>query len=240
MNQDDLIKEKLQSILSQGTRIEHKDAELYLLNKKQLDEVLLLELSVRGNEKDHDKKNPFFSFGKIINPKKPAFKYTLYLAHKFREVFDHEKALKAIPGEFIVWKRTLLKEFQKKLNDPDIKISSEEVEKQKRELEDRISIEEQNVERIIANANDYEIVITNYEQERYYSSIYYALFDPLDPNKREYKDTHLRKDVPNFLWFEDIPFAKLRGNDKITKIIKTYTRVAGVIYIKEKNKPSNV
>jgi hypothetical protein len=234
---DDLITDKLNEILLHATRVEHKETELFLLNKKQLDEILLLELSVRGRTDrtaKENKKNPFFSFGKIINPKKPAYKYTLYLAHKFREIFDHEKALKAIPGELVIWERTLRKELEEKLLDPEIEISSEQAAKLKRELEDEVSIETQNVKKIIANANDYELVITNYEQNRYYSSLYYAMFDPEDPNKHEYKDTHLRKDVPNLLWYEDIPFATLRGNDKISKVIQTYTRVAGVIYFKEK------
>jgi len=57
-----------------------------------------------------------------------------------------------------------------------------------------------------------------------------------DSKKGSSSDTHLRQDVPNLLWYEDNrPYTELHSSDRMSRIIQTFERFCGTIYIKEKS-----
>jgi len=87
------IKKELTSILKNSKRIDYQGIVLYLIDKIVLDRVLELELLVRmeNEEKGIKKRNHFYDYAKIINPKYPAFKYTLSMKHKKRRYLTHKK-----------------------------------------------------------------------------------------------------------------------------------------------------
>lgn len=243
------IQEKLADILAPCKREEFEGVFIYLLNKKTLDEVLFLEAGVRGTALEKEKtdtktKDPFYPFAKILNPKYPAFKYSFYLAHKHKEIFDRSKIKDAVPGEIEIWKNSERKKLEEKIAETEPPMSQIDADNLRRELEDNISIDEQTIKKLMEDFEEYDVVITSFEQKKYYPSIYFTLdtsadYEGDDANERQkyYKkqDTHLRKDVPNLLWFkDDRPFSELRANDKISRIIKTHTRCCGTIYMKKK------
>lgn len=250
----EVIVKKLAEILEPLKREEYEGVHIYLLDKKSLDEVLLLEAGVRGGviEKETGEKSktidPFYPFAKILNPKYSAFKYSFYLAHKHKEIFDRSKIKKAIPKEMERWQNRERKYLRERIAEIDPPISQEVADKMRKELEDQISIDRKTVEKLMDNFEEYDVAMTSFEEKKYYPSIYFTLDisaelegiseeeikkKGLKPYKK--KDTHLRKDVPNLLWYKDErPFSELRANDKISRIIKTYIRCCGSIYIKKK------
>ncbi len=232
-----LIEKKLTSILETSRQIEYNGITLHLLNRTELDQVLQLELTVRTNEleKGIEKKNHFYDYAKIINPAYPAFKYTLSMKHKKKEIFDPEKVKKALPAEFQIWKNKSRVELEKEINHPDSAITDDQAKKLRDELEKEIIASEEKIEKVLENYNDYDVIITTFEQYTYYPALYFVM--ELEGGKTKASDTHLRKDVPNLLWFHDErPFSELRANDRMSRIIQTFDRYCETVYIQEKKK----
>jgi len=230
------IKKELISILKNSKKIDYQGIVLYLINKKVLDRVLELELLVRmeNEEKGIKKKNHFYDYAKIINPKYPAFKYTLSMKHKKKEIFDPQKVKQYLPAEFEVWKNKSRVDLEKKIKDPESAITDEQAIKLRAKLEKEIDIAQQKIEKVLDNFNNYDVVISTFEYYTYYPALYFVMEQD---GKNKASDTHLRQDVPNLLWFEDNrPFSELRSNDRMSRIIQTFDRYCGSIYIKEKTK----
>jgi len=230
-----LIEKKLKKILETSRKIEYNGITLFLLNRTELDQVLQLELTVRANEleKGIEKKNYFYDYAKIINPEYPAFKYTLSMKHKKKEIFDPEKVKKALPAEFQIWKNKSRVELEKEINHPDSAITDDQAKKLRDELEKEIIASEEKIEKVLENYNDYDVIITTFEQYTYYPALYFVM--ELEGGKTKASDTHLRKDVPNLLWFHDErPFSELRANDRMSRIIQTFDRYCETVYIQEK------
>jgi len=233
---NDKIKKELISILKNSKKIDYQGIVLYLIDKKVLYRVLELELLVRmeNEEKGIKKKNYFYDYAKIINPKYPAFKYTLSMKHKKKEIFDPQKVKQYLPAEFEVWKNKSRVDLEKKIKDPESAITDEQAIKLRAKLEKEIDIAQQKIEKVLDNFNNYDVVISTFEYYTYYPALYFVMEQD---GKNKASDTHLRQDVPNLLWFEDNrPFSELRSNDRMSRIIQTFDRYCGSIYIKEKTK----
>ena len=229
------IHKKIQSILQNAKRIDYHEIVLYLINKEQLDDILALELMVRAAnlEQGKKKKNHFYDYAKIINPEYPAFKYTLSMKHKKKEIFDPAKVQKALPAEFEIWKNKERVQLEKKIKDPDSAITDDQAKLLREELEQEIVISQQNIQKVMENFNDYDVVISTFEEYTYYPALYYVM--ELPENKSKPSDTHLRQDVPNLLWFhDDRPFSELRANDRMSRIIQTFDRFCDSVYVKKK------
>ena len=232
-----LIDKELTSILETSRQIEYKGIVLHLLNRTELDQVLQLELTVRANdlEKGIEKRNHFYDHAKIINPEYPAFKYTLSMKHKKKEIFDPAKVQKALPVEFQIWKNKSRVELEKEIKNPDSAITDDQAGKLRKALEKEIILSEEKINKVLENYHNYDVIITTFEQYTYYPALYYVM--ELEGKKTKASDTHLRKDVPNLLWFHDErPFSELRSNDRMSRIIQTFDRYCETVYIQEKEK----
>jgi len=232
-----LIEKELTSILETSRQIAYKEIILHLLNRTELDQVLQLELTVRANdiEKGIEKKNHFYDYAKIINSEYPAFKYTLSMKHKKKEIFDPAKVQKALPAEFQIWKNKSRVELEKEINNPDSAITDDQARKLRKSLEKEIVMSEEKINKVLENYHNYNVIISTFEQYTYYPALYYVM--ELEGGKTKASDTHLRKDVPNLLWFHDErPFSELRSNDRMSRIIQTFDRYCETVYIQEKEK----
>jgi hypothetical protein len=232
-----LIEKELVTILKTARKIDYNGIVLYLLNQNELNQVLQLELKVRANEieKGVERKNYFYDYAKIINPEHFAFKYTLSMKHKKKEIFDPQKVKKALPAEFQIWKNKSRVELEKEIKNPDSAITDDQAKKLRKELEKEIISSEEKIEKVLEEYHKYDVIITTYEQYTYYPALYYVM--ELEDGKTKASDTHLRKDVPNLLWFHDErPFSELRANDRMSRIIQTFDRFCETVYIKEKEK----
>jgi hypothetical protein len=234
------IKTQIREILEGYPRAREIEAELYFLDKKGMDKILLLEAGARylaedsGSTKKGKRKDPFYQYAKIINPQAPAFKYKIYFAKRPREIFDRQKVLAAIPGTLEVWKNTERKHLREYIENKE-DISTDEIDRLTAELDERISIEENEVNYIVEHFDEYDVAITNAEENRLYPSLYYVMVDPEDRNKTLTTDTHLRKEVPNVLWQEDTrPYSMLRANDRVGRIVKTHKRIMDRLYVKKR------
>lgn len=228
------IQTELELILKNIRKIDYQEITLYLINQETLNKVLQLELRVRAEneEKGIEKRNHFYDYAKIINPKYPAFKYTLLMKHKKKEIFDPQKVKKALPAEFEIWKNKSRVELEKEIKNKDSSITDEQAIKLRKELELQIEITRKHIKDVLNNYSSYDVVISTFEYYTYYPALYFVM--EID-DKNKTSDTHLRQDVPNILWFQDNrPFSELRSNDRMSRIIQTFNRCCGSIYIKKK------
>jgi len=226
--------EKLNTILENTRQIEYKGIVLHLLSTETMQEVLALELSVRADniENGVEKKNHFYDYAKIINPEHSTFKYTLSMKHKKKEIFDPYKVQKALPAEYEIWKNKSRVQLEKEIKDEKNAITDDQAVILRERLEKEIELSRISIEKVMDNYENYDVVISTFEEYTYYPALYYVMEDN---GKNKPSDTHLRQDVPNLLWYEDNrPYAELRSNDRMSRIIQTFDRYCGSIYIKEK------
>jgi len=245
-----LIEKKIKEVLSSYERVVYEESEIYIVDEKGLNEIKLLEMSLKGMEdgpKEEQvtkkrKKGPLFEYAKILNPDYPVFKYSFFMKHTPLEIFDREKILERIPREFSVWKNIEIKHLNERIEKSDPPLSEEEAGKLKRELADIISIEEQNIKDIMENFEEYHVVITSHARQNYYPSVYlmenlaYGAEDAGGDQKKKHhsRNAHLRKHVPNILWFyDDRKYTDLRPNDKVGRIVRTHTAFCDTIYVKK-------
>lgn len=241
-----LIAQKIKEVLSAYERVEYEESEIYIVDKKGLDEVKILELSLKGMEDapkeeavtKKRKKGPLFEYAKLLNPDYPAFKYSFFMKHTPLEIFDREKILERIPREFSVWKNIEIKRLDERIEQSNPPLSETDAGKLRRELADAIAIEEQNIKGIMDNFDEYHIVITSHARQNYYPSVYlmenlnYGTED--EKPKHRSRNAHLRKHVPNILWFhDDRKYTDLRPNDKVGRIVRTHTPFCDTIYVKK-------
>lgn len=246
---DEFVVRKLHEILAKYPKEEYEGSVVFLVDDIGMQEIVFLENGVKGKSEPLDakaviegsrKRGPFYPYGKIINPLYPAYKYSYYMAHTPMEIFDREKVLKQIPREISVWKNAKKMYLEEDIAEADPPLSEDEATRRRNALEDEISIEEQNIERLLEDFESYNVVITSHEKQQYYPNIYCVL--NLNHNKSDkekvkpgYKKlkTHLRKDVPNILWHrDDRPYSELKTNDRVGRIVKTHTKLCDTIYIK--------
>jgi len=228
------IHEKLNEILANVKGIEYNGIVLYLISTEVLQEVLKLELAVRSDniENGIEKKNHFYDYAKIINPDYPAFKYTLSMKHKKKEIFDPYKVQKALPAEYEIWKNKSRVELEREIKDEANAITDSQAILLREQLEKDIELAKHNIDKVLENYENYDVVISTFEEYTYYPALYYVMEQK---GKNKAADTHLRQDVPNLLWYEDNrPYSELRSNDRMSRIIQTFDRFCGSIYIKEK------
>lgn len=228
------INKQLENILNNSRAIDYNGITLYLLGSAELQEVLALELTVRADNIDNgiEKKNHFYDYAKIINPDYPAFKYTLSMKHKKKEIFDPAKVQKALPAEYEIWKNKSRVELEKEIKDEKNAITDSQAKILRDKLEKEIEQSKYFIDKVRENYHDYDVVISTFEEYTYYPALYFVMEQK---GKNKASDTHLRKDVPNLLWYEDNrPYAELRSNDRMSRIIQTFDRFCGSIYVKQR------
>jgi len=154
------------------------------------------------------------------------------MKHKKKEIFDPMKVQKALLAEFEIWKNKSRVELEEEIKHMDSAIVDAQAKIFREELELEIISSKEKIDTVLENYEEYDVVISTFEYYTYYPSLYYVVEEN---NKNSASDTHLRQDVPNLLWFQDErPFSELRSNDKMSRIIQTFDRFCGSIYIKRK------
>jgi len=262
MKNKEVIQSKLYDILSKCKKIDFnhvlkeeqksvfKDVDLYIMDDEVRNEVMLLEASVKGmgmvgkDDTKPYKGKEFFEFAKIINIDYPAYKYSFYVARKPVEIFDRDKVKERIEGERDRWRNMEKARLEKEISEYDPPLDTKSAQKLRDDLEERLLIDEKKIKEVLENWEEYDAVITTHAHCKTYPAIYYTLDTSSDytgnneEEKSKYykkKDTHLRSSAPNLLWFKDErPFSSLRANDKISRIIQTYTPYCGTIYVKKR------
>jgi hypothetical protein len=140
----------------------------------------------------------------------------------------------ALPIEFEIWKNKSRSDLEKQIKEPNSNITDNHAYKLRVELEKEIAIAQENIQKVLENFTSYDVIISTFEYYTYYPSLYYVI-EEKENKKSQASDTHLRKEVPNLLWFEDErPYTELRSNDRMSRIIQTFDRFCGTVYIKEK------
>lgn len=226
---------KLNLALNNVKKIDYNGISLYLVQESVLNKVLELELQVRADniENGIEKKNHFYDYAKIINVEYPAFKYTLSMKHKKKEIFDPLKVQKSLLAEYEIWKNKSRVILEKQITEESASISDEHAKILRANLEKEITMSKDNIDKVLSDYSNYDVVISTFEEYTYYPALYYVM--ELTHGKVKPSDTHLRKDVPNILYYyDDRPYSELRSNDRMSRIIQDFDRFCGSIYIKKR------
>jgi len=149
------IQNELTQILRTSRSIEYKGIMLHLLSSIEIQKVLALELTVRTDniENGVEKKNHFYDYAKIINPLYPAFKYTLSMKHKKKEIFDPYKVQKALPAEFEIWKNKSRVELEREIKDEENAITDTQAKILRKELEKEIELSKHYIDKVLGHLN---------------------------------------------------------------------------------------
>lgn len=231
------IKDALSDELKDCEVLEYLDTKLYLVNKDKMKKILVLSISTKGLETKKEHTDSFFPFGKIINPNEPAVKYSLIKQERYRTVTGRESVLKDIESRFIVAVNTKKKKFEEYMA-KNTNINKELLDKRKKELDVMIDEGTKNLNKILANYDKYDVVITDYVDRKIYPFCYYHTHKNENGKiiKKHFQKL-LRKDVPNILWYEPIESIRdKRENKNIDTIINTYDNILDKIYFKEREK----
>ncbi|CAA6807429.1 MAG: Unknown protein [uncultured Sulfurovum sp.] len=230
---------KIQNIIDNAIIIDAKkeaaietidgEVHLVLINAKQLLTLLDIEndISTHFEENGKKSKDPFFTFGKIINPSESAYKYSIKSKHSYKIMKDRSTILTKVEKHHDIWKNKQDKFLREKLN--DVWESSQDKETFKKEFEANMLAAEKEYNDLLLNFSNYDVVISNYESYLYYPFLTYTL------NNGKSKNTMLRQDVPNFLYYEEDPKrASKRSDSGMSEVIEKYHRICENIYFNPK------
>jgi len=212
------VYKKLEKIINKLDPIEFHGATLYEIDKEILKELLLLQ-----TEDTSKRKNKYF---KILNTKK-AIKYKFYLRKTPRIIVDKQKVREYLQKEFNLYKNVLLKSVEESIIENNLS------EKDASNLRKRVNMQilegEQKLKELIINYEEYEIIITNYKDARYYPAIHFTTED------KKHKADHLTTRTPNFLYYEE---ESCDTNEKSTAYIKKFIKnsklLGNTIYYRKK------
>lgn len=245
----ELVTQKLYALLERAEKVDFsalfndepekeeifRGISLYLIDEEIKNEILLLEATAIGMDKDTNK-NAFRRYAKLINREFPAYKYSFLVKKRSKEIFDREKIKERMEGVVARYINKERLQLKKKIEAHNPPLEADEVAYLKARLEERLEIEKKKIEEVRENFEDYDVVITNHAHSNVYPAIYYTL--RTEGKKRDYlkqDNTHLRAEVPNLLWYkEDKPYANFRADMKIEEIIETFTPYCDMIYIKKR------
>ncbi|MCK9549291.1 hypothetical protein [Aquamicrobium sp.] len=231
MNEQKIIKQ-LDSILAQAQKITTNEKILYFVDTAMYKKILKIESHVNGNAEQFKtkrmKSEPFYRFAKILNYDTPAISYKFFRSHKRIEIFDRAKIQERIPGIFEIWKNTKKKNLDEAILRNEIPVDLIDVSR--KELEEKITEEQNILTDLVDNFSKYDIAISSFEDYKWYDYIYFV---QVKDDKHVRKTEHLRDNVPNILWYEDIEKNTSRINDKISKIIQDHDKICDAIYFKK-------
>lgn len=228
----------VQSIINDSTKIIDKaepEILLYLVDKDVMNELLLLELNARESNENKKVKNPFYYIANLLNPSAPSYKYKTGKRSIAKEIYDREKVRKAMEKENIIYKHTERKKLEELYESGEV--TADHYRELKAKTEDSFTIDQQFLDEVLANFEDYDVAITDYEDKKdvYYSYVYFSTHN--EEGKSSSKTSHLRPNIPNILWYEeDEQFKNKRRDKKIDEIVSTHTRFFGTFYAKKREK----
>lgn len=246
----ELVTQKLYALLERAEKVDFatlfkdepekeeifRGVSLYLIDAATKNEILLLEATAIGMDKDGNK-NAFRRYAKLINRELPAYKYSFLVKKRSKEIFDREKIRERMGGLVARYINSERLQLKKEIAAHKPPLEADEVAYLEARLEERLEIEKKKMDEVKENFDDYDVVITNHAHSNIYPAIYYTL--RTEGSKKGYlrqDNTHLRLEVPNLLWYkEDEPYINFRADMKIEEIVETFTPYCGTIYIKKRS-----
>ena len=223
-----LLSSNIAALLKPYEQITYQDTLLYLVDAPCMQQLFLMQ------QRFEEEGGMFSSICKLINPLFPAFKYSLGTKHKYRAVYDQEKIRERFEKEIEISYNTAIKRAREEIeNHPDVFVDEELAAKFLKESQKKAEEDKAALQKIANDIDSYDIVFTNFERRLFYPYVYYRYED--SSGKRRGKSEHLKKEIPNVLWYAPSPKEdSLRLNDRIRRIVSEYPRYLDTIYAKKK------
>jgi len=209
----DILKNYSLEILETDKDIEV--TKLYLIDKKGLKELLVLENAFNNSISDlkranHDtdkflKKYGFQRSCKILNPLDVAYKYSITIQKKFKLINDREKVYNKLEEEFEVWKNSYLKyslqEFEKSNT-----VDKDFIQLQQKEIFKKIALKQKKLIWLKdkKNFDTLDVRISSRDRSKEYATLYYYYnIENEEKPKMHRRKFHLDIQRPNVLWYEE-------------------------------------
>lgn len=220
MKKQDLINEYVKNIYKvldnypfekRKTDVDLENTILYLVDKKAIDELLYLEISFNekildfkragADEERYFKNNNFRKHCKLLNTAYCAYRYTIHIYNKFKDVRDRDKVYNYLDGEFSVWRNSFLKHSKIALSQ-NKNIDVDFVQEQEKLITDKIKKAEKEFHWIKNNYEDLEVRINSKKRSKKYGTIYLYYNIREDVVQKMHRDRfHLDINRPNILWY---------------------------------------
>lgn len=232
------LQQQLKEVLEQRDvmKISFMDTELYVLNTAQYKKVMSIEQAALTIYKKDDGKH-MYNIAKLMNPHSCCYKYVTPCNEnpsskkiKYMNITDQGKIIDSLKGRFEIWKNKRNKQIQQQITSNELYDGLQD--KVLQELEDEKALRKSAYDYIKNFTRSFKLRRTTYNERKEYAVLYYNLED--GSNIQD----HLRKKVPNILWYE-YKEINLEEQDRIDANIKAFEkdgiRIFDDFYIQKKN-----
>ncbi len=229
-------KKEVQSILDRLELIRFVDADLYLIDREILSELMEIDDVLLPFKRD-TKRCEIYSINKIVNilnPTYTAYYYILNSIYRSSQVWDRAKTVDRLAREKEISKNQLLKIIRDAQNDSEY--DEYALTKLTNEINKKIEEEEIEFNHLMANKHNdnIKILITNHKEVKLHGNIRWYYYDENGVKRNDSR--HLSITYPNLLLFDETSERKEFKRDiKIEKFLKTARRVFGNVYIQDHN-----
>jgi len=218
---------EIEAVLNRNgvSKIAYETSTLYLVSEKDMSDLKKISRRIELAS-ENNVKNPFHYYGKLINPDEAAYKYKHSVKSKYKFTPDQDKVFERLDKTFDIWQKREKKNLEELISDEEI--DSERASVLRGKLDVKISSEKDMLNRLIKDFDRYHVVLTSFEDRIYCSNLYYSML------KGGHENEHLRKEVPNILWYEENSRrADTRSDDKQKEFVDNYSRLCSSIYFKK-------
>jgi len=204
-----------------GEEVHFMEALLVLVDKEAMARLAAARSALEAAAGAGERRGAFWHLASLVNPDRPARRYSLYRAHQYRLVADRAKVAERMPKLLRIWANKLRKETEAAI----LEYGYTEIEaaRARDEVSQRIREAEEEVLEILADPSKWELVDTNLDRAKEYPFVY-AHFSPGSRCRL------LRAGMPNFLWLE----SEDRRLGRAKRRLQGMRNLFGDIYVKPK------
>lgn len=217
-------KKQVTAILEPLKCLEIAEGRLYFVDGDTVALLTELKSQLEGSftKKTDPKRFGFDLICRILNPNKPAQKYSVGVKGKHRQINDSEKVRANIEGEFAVFSNKLRKEAREKAVLHNMK--DDEIAQLEKETTKRIMEAEAGFKFVMDNFDKLEVRIAGYAHEKIYPYVSYVV------NGKQH-NTHVSIKVPTILYYESV---KYRSDMDVADFISHARNAFGDVFFMEK------
>jgi len=169
------------------------------IDRRTMNQILQLKLEADLLVDENGKKDSFYHTMKLIKPQCTITSFKEKTVKRYQLITSKEKVIHYLPGE-LERRINLIKKKNRMWIENNL-FSSDMIERLNKEELQQIKYAEEEVKKIIANPDQYEVLITTAEDDLSFPALYIKYIDE-NGNKNRY-DEHLREEnIPNIFVYE--------------------------------------
>jgi hypothetical protein len=243
------VKAEVEALIKPLEPIKFLEGNLYVVDKEfyQILKNYDDKLSVFKDEKRRNSIFTINSIVSIINPDNVAIAYHLTATTKYKLITNRDKIIDRLPGEKEISKNKILKSAHDKIEEENLE--GFEAKTVLNNAKQKVSDEEEEFNKIKANPDDYDIIISTFKEKKQYPQINYKYMG-LVPEKKGSKkmvlrpistNAHISIEKPSVLVFdENAEIDEYRSDMMVARYIKQGYRALGNVFVRLRKKEKNI